>query len=198
MIYVLSQILQLALVATAQNADTDSTVPKLRGLKKHHIHIGKPKKMSKHTKDLLKDVGVGLGETALGAATGGVGAAAFAASEGLEGAALAGAARVGVLPGVTAGALPSYFKYAKPPKKDSKKSSPKSPKKPAPKPSKKPSPKPKLKAWSKCGGERYKGLTTCQPGFVCEKQTKWYSQCRPTKEVKTTPLPSKQRAKQNM
>ncbi|RNA24451.1 fungal cellulose binding domain-containing [Brachionus plicatilis] len=33
--------------------------------------------------------------------------------------------------------------------------------------------------WSQCGGENWKGPSTCQPGLECVFSNKWYSQCKP-------------------
>ena len=32
--------------------------------------------------------------------------------------------------------------------------------------------------WQQCGGQEWRGPTTCGPGFECQVENQWYSQCR--------------------
>merc|ERR1719361_2466839 len=34
-------------------------------------------------------------------------------------------------------------------------------------------------AWEKCGGNAWTGPTCCVTGYQCERESQWYSQCRP-------------------
>merc|ERR1719326_2300330 len=50
-------------------------------------------------------------------------------------------------------------------------------------------------AWAKCGGLGWTGATCCEAGYYCEKETEWYSGCKPVGGAPTansTPEPTPQ------
>lgn len=38
-------------------------------------------------------------------------------------------------------------------------------------------PPPCARQWAQCGGARHRGPRCCRPGLVCQRQSRWYSQC---------------------
>lgn len=38
-------------------------------------------------------------------------------------------------------------------------------------------------AWEKCGGDSWTGPTCCSSGYQCERESEWYSQCRPVADL---------------